>query len=112
MATQCILATVKPNLTEKVVEAAKKAGATGATIITASGTGQKEAKTFFGLSLDIRTEIILILADETQVDPILAAIHESGEFNKPGTGIAFVLPVEKTIGLESQLAGGDRTASG
>lgn len=109
MATKCILATVKPNLTDKVVEAAKKAGATGATLISASGTGQHEAKTFFGLSLDIRTEIILILAEEARVDALLSAIHASGKFSEPGTGIAFVLPVEKTIGLESQLSGREKT---
>ncbi|MCF8104124.1 MAG: P-II family nitrogen regulator [Desulfohalobiaceae bacterium] len=105
MAGKCIVATVKPNLTDKVVQAAKKAGATGATIIAASGTGLHEAKTFFGLSLDIRTDVILILAEETKVDPLLTAIRESGRFSEPGTGIAFVLPVEKTVGLESQLSG-------
>jgi nitrogen regulatory protein P-II 1 len=33
----------------------------------------------------------------------LEAIRVAGEFDKPGTGIAFVLPVEQVIGLESQL---------
>ncbi len=102
MAGKCIVATVKPNLTDKVVQAAKKAGVT---IIAASGTGLHEAKTFFVLSLDIRTDVILILAGETEVDPILTAIQESGRFSEPGTGIAFVLPVERTVGLESQISG-------
>lgn len=105
MGWKCILATVKPDLTDRVVQAAKKAGATGATIIAASGTGLHEAKTFFGLSLEIRTEIILFLVEETTVDPVLSAIHASGRFSEPGTGIAFVLPVEKSIGMESQLSG-------
>ena len=52
MADKCIVAMVKPDLTDKVVDAAKAAGATGATIIDAAGTGAREAKTFFGLSLD------------------------------------------------------------
>ena len=52
MANKCILAMVKPDLTDRVVDSAKKAGATGATIIPASGTGAGEAKTFFGLSLE------------------------------------------------------------
>ena len=54
MAYKCILAMVKPDLTGRVVDSAKEVGATGATIIPASGTGAHEAKTFFGLSLDIR----------------------------------------------------------
>ena len=32
----------------------------------------------------------------------LSAIEKTGRFNEPGTGIAFVLAVEQTAGLESQ----------
>ena len=99
-----IIASVKQNYTDKVVDAAKAAGATGATIIQARGTGIHEAKTFFGLSLETQTDIILILTGQEMVADILEAINKAGEFNKPGTGIAFVLPVEHVIGLESQMA--------
>ena len=104
MAQKCIVAMVKPNLTDQVVDSAKKAGATGATIIAASGTGAGEAKTFFGLSLDIRTDLILFLVNETIVAPLLTAIKEAGRFSEPGTGIAMVLPVEQTAGMESQIS--------
>jgi nitrogen regulatory protein PII len=108
MAFKCIVAMVKPNLTDKVVDSAKAVGATGATIIGASGTGAREAKTFFGLSLDIRTDVILFLVDESMIDSVLTAIGKAGRFSEPGTGIAFVLPVERTSGFESQLAGAGR----
>ncbi len=75
MAFKCIVAMVKPDLTDKVVDSAKGAGARGATIIDASGTGAREAKTFFGLSLDIRTEVVLFLVREDGVAPVLSAIH-------------------------------------
>ena len=104
MAHKCIIAMVKPNLTDQVVNSAKKAGATGATIIPASGTGAGEAKTFFGLSLDIRTELVLFLVNDAIVEPILSAIKEAGQFSEPGTGIALVLPVEQTAGMESQMS--------
>ena len=104
MAFKCIVAMVKPDLTDKVVDSAKEAGARGATIIDASGTGAKEAKTFFGLSLDIRTEVVLILVREDAVAPVLSAIHDAGRFHEPGTGIAFVLGVESAIGVESQMS--------
>ena len=104
MAQKCIIAMVKPNLTDQVVDSAKKAGATGATIISASGTGAGEAKTFFGLCLDIRTDLVLFLVNDNIVEPILSAIHEAGQFSEPGTGIAMVLPVEQTIGMESQIS--------
>ena len=102
MANKCILAMVKQNLTDQVVDSAKKAGATGATIIPASGTGAGEAKTFFGLSLDIRTEVVLFLVSDAMVEPILSAIRHAGRFSEPGTGIARVLPVDQVAGKESQ----------
>ncbi|MEA1945903.1 MAG: P-II family nitrogen regulator [Thermodesulfobacteriota bacterium] len=104
MAYKSIVAMVKPDLTDMVVNSAKQAGATGATIIPASGTGAHEAKTFFGLSLDIRTDVVIFLVDGEMVEPVLSAIKEAGRFSEPGTGIAFVLAVEQTAGFESQLS--------
>ena len=102
MAYKSIVAMVKPDLTDRVVNSAKEVGATGATIIPASGTGAHEAKTFFGLSLDIRTDVVIFLVDDEMVDTVLSAIKEAGQFSEPGTGIAFVLAVEQTAGFESQ----------
>jgi nitrogen regulatory protein P-II 1 len=104
MVYKCILAMVKPDLIDDVIDAAKGAGATGATILKASGTGAREAKTFFGLSLDIRTDVVLLLVRDTLVESILSAIREAGRFSEPGTGIAIVLAVEQTAGMESQFS--------
>jgi nitrogen regulatory protein P-II 1 len=93
MRFKIIVAMVKTDLTAKIVDAVKSAGGTGATIIPAHGTGIHEAKTFFGLTLDVPTDAIFFLK----------AICEVGQFRKPGTGIAFVLPVEQVVGLESQI---------
>ncbi|GAB6191342.1 P-II family nitrogen regulator [Desulfocastanea catecholica] len=103
MRFKLILSSVKTAITDNVVDAAKAAGATGATIIPARGTGIREAKTFFGLSLEAQTDIIMLLVEEHVVGKIMESIKTAGEFHKPGTGIAFVLPVEQVIGLESQM---------
>jgi len=103
MRFKLIISSVKSSLTDKIVDAAKEAGATGATIIAARGTGIHEAKTFFGLSLEAQTDTIMFLVEEHLVTRILTAIKDAGEFHKPGTGIAFVVPVEQVVGLESQL---------
>ena len=99
MSFQCIVAMVKPNLTDEVVQAAKQCCSTGATIIPASGTGVHEAQTFFGLTLDVRTDVILFLVPETDTDTVLSAVERAGCFNEPGTGVAFVLDVAKVTGL-------------
>jgi nitrogen regulatory protein P-II 1 len=103
MKFKVILASVKSGIADTIVDAAKEAGATGATIIQGRGTGVREAKSFFGLSLEAQTDIALFLVEESNSSKILEAIGIAGEFHKPGTGIAFVLPVDQVIGLESQM---------
>jgi nitrogen regulatory protein PII len=104
MAFKCIIAMVKPELNDRVVDAAKAKGATGATNIPASGCGAQEAKTFFGLSIDVRTDVLIFLVTEESVEPVVTAVQEAGRFSEPGTGIAFVLGVEQVAGFESQLS--------
>jgi nitrogen regulatory protein PII len=103
MIFKIVFAPVKTHKTDAIVDAAKSAGATGATIIPARGTGMHEAKTFFGLTLEDQTDIVMFLLEEHLVKPVLNAIKKAGDFDKPGTGIAFVLPIEQVIGLESQI---------
>lgn len=103
MIFKIVFAPVKTHKTDSIVDAAKAVGATGATIIPARGTGMREAKTFFGLTLEDQTDIVMFLLEEHLVRPVLEAIRTAGEFDKPGTGIAFVLPVEQVLGLESQI---------
>jgi nitrogen regulatory protein P-II 1 len=103
MRFKLILSSVKSDLTDHIVDSAKEAGATGATIIPARGTGINEAKTFFGLSLEAQTDIVMFLVEEHRVAQILETIKVAGQFDKPGTGIAFVVSVEQVVGLESQM---------
>ncbi|MCC5931253.1 MAG: P-II family nitrogen regulator [Cyclobacteriaceae bacterium] len=103
MKFKMVLISVKPHLTDKVIDAAKEAGATGATIIPARGSGIHEAKSFFGLTLETQTDIIMQIVEEHIVEGLLEAVKKAGKFNEPGTGIAFVLPIEHVVGLESQM---------
>ncbi|MBN2746704.1 MAG: P-II family nitrogen regulator [Bacteroidales bacterium] len=103
MKFKLIMAFVKPHISDILVDAMKKEGATGATIIPAKGTGIHEAKTFFGLALEAQTEIITFIVEEHVVEKYLEVIKTAGKFHEPGTGIAFVLPIEHAIGLESQM---------
>ena len=103
MRFKLIIATVKTDVTNSIVDAAKEAGATGATITPSRGMGIHEAKTFFGLTLEAQTDLVMFLLEEHLVKAVMKAICEAGDFKKPGTGIAFVLPVDQVAGLESQM---------
>ena len=103
MEFKLIITTVKSDLTDDVVEAAKASGAPGATILSGRGTGIHEAKTFLGLTLEAQTDVVIFLLEERLVGAVFEAIRKAGMYEEPGTGIAFVLPVENVAGLRSQI---------
>jgi nitrogen regulatory protein PII len=101
-----IIVFVEDSVTDDVMKAARKAGATGATVINnARGEGLKESKTFFGLTLDTQRDVLLFLVEEHLSRHILEEIARVGKFDdKPGTGIAFQLDVEDAVGVSHQIS--------
>lgn len=101
-----IIAFVEDDKTCDVMQAARAAGATGATIVpNARGEGLKPAKTFFGLSLESQRDVLLFLVEEHLSRSILETIERTGRFDStPGTGIAFMIDVEDAVGVAHQAA--------
>lgn len=100
-----IVAFVEDKKTDAVMDAARKAGATGATVIhNARGEGLKQTKTFFGLALETQRDVLLFLVEEHLSRHILETIGAVGEFDtEPGTGIAIQLDVEDAVGITHQI---------
>lgn len=100
-----IIAFVEDSKTDKVIDAARDSGATGATVInSARGEGVKKSKTFFGLSLETQRDVLLFLVEEHMSRHILETIAKIGEFDtSPGTGIAFQIDVEDAVGVAHQV---------
>jgi len=101
-----IITFVEDSKTDEVMEAARLAGATGATIINnARGEGIQKKKTFFGLSLETQRDVVLFLVEEHLSRHILEEIARVGEFDQsPGTGIAIQLDVEDAVGVSHQIS--------
>ena len=99
-----IIVFVEDDKTDEVMDAAREAGATGATVIhNARGEGLKVSKTFFGLTLETQRDVILFLVEEHLSRQILEKINTAGELDaKPGTGIAFQVDVEDAVGIMHQ----------
>jgi len=100
-----IIAFLDDTKTDKVVAAARKAGATGATVVNnARGEGLKKSKTFFGLSLETQRDVVLFLVEEHLSRSILEKVCEIGELDdSPGTGIAIQIDVEDAVGVQHQV---------
>ena len=99
-----IVAFVEDTKTEQIMQAAREAGATGATVINhARGEGLEEHKTFFGLTLSTQRDVLMLLVEQHVSRHILERIGEVGEFDEePGPGIAVVLDVEDAVGVLHQ----------
>ena len=100
-----LIALVEDEKTNKVLDAAREAGATGATVLSqARGEGIKKTKTFLGLDLETQRDMLLFLVEEHMSRKILEKISEIGEFDlRPGTGIAFQVDVEDAVGVAHQI---------
>ncbi len=100
-----IICFVEDSKTDEIMKAARKAGATGATVINnARGEGVAQSKTFFGLNLETQRDVVLFLVEEHLCRHILEQIESIGEFDtKPGTGIAIQIDVEDAVGVSHQI---------
>ena len=100
-----LIALVEDNRTNSVLDAARQAGATGATIVNhARGEGMETSTTFFGLTLETQTDMLLFLVEEHLSRSILEKIAEVGDFDRGDrTGIAFQIDVEDAVGVKYQV---------
>lgn len=103
MRFKVILALVNDDYQDDVIEAAKKAGATGVTVLNARGEGVHDTKSFFGLSMESQKDMLLFLVEDFHSDHIMDAIYQSGKLGEHGNGIAFSWTVDRAIGMESQI---------
>jgi len=84
---------------ETVLEASIKAGAEGGTIMLGRGIGIRETQKILGISIEPEKEIVLSVTYPDKKDAILDAIVSAAELGTPGRGIAFVVPIEKVVGV-------------
>jgi hypothetical protein len=100
-----IVAFVGNDKTEKILQTARKNGATGSTIISqARGEGIDPVKTFFGLHTEYQRDVILLLVEQHLSRRILESISKAGDFElNAKQGIAFQIDVEDAVGVMHQI---------
>jgi len=98
------MAFVANEKTDVILEAAREAGATGATVITSvRGEGLTPEKTFLGLDLTAQRDVLIFLVAAFKAREILETIAKAGRFDEePGTGIALQINTEDAVGLKTQ----------
>jgi nitrogen regulatory protein PII len=98
---EAIFCIVNSGYSDVVMEAAKKLGASGGTVINARGTAPKDAESIFGITIEPEKEIVMILVPSSIKANVLHALYQEAGLDTPGQGIAFALPVDGVVGLSA-----------
>lgn len=87
---------------EMVMDAARKKGAGGGTVIHAKGTGLEKAEKFLGVSIADEKEIIYIVAKTADKNAIMKSIMDNAGMSSKAKSVVFSIPVTDTAGLRLQ----------
>jgi len=96
---EMITCVVQRGKAELVVSAAMRAGAGGATINFARGTGVREKLGLLGIAIDPEKEVISIVTYKDDTRKIFDAIVYAAHLDTPGMGFAYVTPLSLVAGL-------------
>ena len=98
-AHEVIFCVVNAGFSDTAMDAAKKIGARGGTVIHARGTANSEAEKLFNITVQPDKEIVMIIVPTELRDDILHALYQEVGLSTEGQGIAFSLPVDRVVGL-------------
>lgn len=96
---EMIFCIVNAGFANNVMDAARRAGARGGTIMHARGTASKEAEEKFGLSIQPEKDMVMLVVSSEIKDNVLKSLYEEVGLGSAGQGIAFSVPVNEAVGL-------------
>ncbi|HSG08913.1 MAG TPA: P-II family nitrogen regulator [Longimicrobiales bacterium] len=112
-ATRLVVAVINdPEKLDEILSGFVEVGVTGATVINSEGMGRllsHDIPIFAGLQTLIsgsrpQNRMIFSVVPTLLVDPVVELLQEiCGNLASPATGIVFVLPVDRVVGLAPEL---------
>lgn len=90
-----ITCVVQRGRADRVVKAAIAAGAEGATIHYARGTGARQRMGVLSIAVNAEKEVITIAVSGEQRDTVFDRMAEAAELDTPGMGFMYVHAVDK-----------------
>lgn len=86
---------VQKGMADEIVRACRDAGAQGAAVYYARGSGVRERLGALGVAVEVEKEVINVVVATDQVDRIVEVMYLSGDLDVPGMGFLYVTPLEK-----------------
>jgi nitrogen regulatory protein PII len=94
-----VIAVVDQQFTETAIEAARAAGATGATVFHTRSTANAKAEESMGTVLPENTDSIFFLTTKEYKLKIMEAVRDAAGLKTDGGAVIFSLPVDDLIGI-------------
>ena len=98
-----IVTIVNEGYADKVMNEAKKVGATGGTTLNGRGLENEKIVKFLNISIEPEKDVVLIIAPTDKKNKIMNVIVENCGLKTPGAGICFSLPVDHVVGLNQEI---------
>ena len=96
---ELVIAVVSEKFTDTAIEAARGAGATGATVFHTRSVSNAKIEEAMGTSLPSETETVFILTSDEHKMEIMEAIRDSAGLKTDGGAIIFSVPVDDLVGI-------------
>ena len=90
-----ITCVVQRGAAEPIINAARQAGAQGATVNFGKGMGMRERLGVLGVAVEVEKEVIQVMVSTEQVDRVFETMYLAGKLDTPGMGIAYITQLEK-----------------
>jgi nitrogen regulatory protein PII len=86
---------VERGIADSIVKSARDAGAQGATVHYAQGSGVRERLGILGVAVDVEKEVINVIVSTEQADRIFEKMYLAGKLDTPGKGFMYITPLDK-----------------
>ena len=96
---ELVIAVVDTKYTDVAIEAARAAGATGATVFHTKSINNKPAEQSIGTSISRETDSVFFLTSMEYKSRIMEAVRDAAGLKTEGGAVIFSLPVDDLVGI-------------
>ena len=96
---ELVVAVVNQKFTDTAIDAARSAGATGATVFHTKSTNNARIEERMGTALPEQTDTIFFLTSSEYKMKIMEAVRDSAGLKTEGGAVIFSIPVDDLIGI-------------
>ena len=96
---ELVIAVVNEKYTDQVIDAARAAGATGATVFHTRSVDNAKIEGAMGASIPDETDTIFFLTNNEYKLKIMEAVRDSAGLKTEGSAVIFSVPVDDLVGI-------------